>query len=311
MLAVAAIFMFSLALRLVVSWRNYGDLDHNAPGTWAAIAIDARNGLFYRPIVSSVGYGGTRYAPVIVVIYAGLLRLGLDPFTSGFILGLAATASVVSGLFLLMRQLRTPPAVAAPLAVFALAAACIRLNILGIRGDILPLGLTLWGFIFIVRFDHLSKTPGRHWGLLIAAALFSLAAATKITSVYGIATAALWLLIRGQFRPAVLLSVAWGILMLIFVLATQWASGGRAIAIFRLCAGGGGGLRQILHGPHDLLSDAIEHDHVLVTFWLIVLCSLHSIGNGLLCRGFSLLSPPLERPSSTDPPAPSSITWPT
>lgn len=269
MVGAAAIFVISLSVRLISSCQNYGDLDHNAPGTWVAMAVDARHGLFYRDIVSPIGYGGTRYAPVMVVLYAGLLGLGLNAFTSGFILGLGATALVVAGLFVLMRQLKTPIGVAAPLALFVLAASCFRVNILGIRGDILPLGLSLWGLIAVVWFSDSPNVERRRLGLLAAAMIFALAAATKITSVYGIATAAIWLVSRRQIRDAALLCAGWGIIMICFVVLTQWASDGRAVAIFRLCATGSGGLTQVLHGPHDLLVDAKDHDHVFLALWLL------------------------------------------
>ncbi len=49
----------------------------------------------------------------------------------------------------------------------------------------------------------------------------------------------------------------------------QWASGYRAVGIFRLCASGGGGFMQILHGPHKLLYDARESDRFFLAIWLI------------------------------------------
>jgi hypothetical protein len=269
MLGVAVFFLISLIARLFVSWQNFGDLDHNAPGTWVALAIDAQNGLIYRPIVSSLGYGGTRYAPLIFVVQAALMRMGINPFTSGFLMGLAATALIIGGLFVLMRQLKTPAAIAAALAAFALAATCIRINILAIRGDLLPLGFSLWGLIAVVRLGTEPGAPQRYFGVLMGAALFALAMATKVTSVYGIATAASWLLLRRQFREAALLCIVWGAAMILIVLLTQWASGHRAVTIFRLCASGGGGLKQILHGPHKLLYDAWESDRIFLAIWLI------------------------------------------
>jgi hypothetical protein len=269
MLAVAALFLISLIARLFVSWQNYGDLDHNAPGTWVALAIDAQNGLIYRPIVSSLGYGGTRYAPLIFVVQAALMRIGMNPFNSGFLMGLTATVLIIGGLFVLMRQLQTPAAIAASLAVFALAATCIRINILAIRGDLLPLGFSLWGLVAVVRLGTGPGASQQYFGVLMGAALFALAMATKVTSVYGIATAASWLLLRRQFREAALLCVVWGAAMVLVVLLTQWASGHRAVAIFRLCASGGGGLKQILHGPHKLLYDAWESDRIFLAIWLV------------------------------------------
>jgi hypothetical protein len=52
-------------------------------------------------------------------------------------------------------------------------------------------------------------------------------------------------------------------------MATQWASDGRAFAIFRLCAAGGGSFTYLLHGPHRMFDDAIHIERVFACFWLL------------------------------------------
>ncbi len=124
LIAVAALLVVSVGARSIASWKYWGDLDHNSPGTWLCMAADARDGVLYRPIISDMGYGGTRYAPLFPAIIAGFMRLGIDPVTSGFITSLIATAVAMTGLFALMKQFRTPSTIAAALTIFVLAATC-------------------------------------------------------------------------------------------------------------------------------------------------------------------------------------------
>ncbi len=265
---VAILLVISIAGRSVASWKYWGDLDHNSPGTWLCMAADARDGLLYRPIVSDIGYGGTRYAPLFPIIIAGFMRLGIDPVTSGFLAGLIGVGVTIGGLFILMRRLGTPLALAASLAFFVLAAACTRTIILGIKCDLLPVGLALWGLVAVVCSTEKSASRLR---LIAGGICFALALATKITSVFGITAATLWLLLRGKFRQAAILCLTWCLGVIVVLLITQWASHGRALSIFLECAGGGGGFDRILKGPHLLFRDVARHDRTLLAIWLLAM----------------------------------------
>src|ERR1022692_3571288 len=125
-LIVALGLLVCLTARCAASWKYWGDLDHNSPGSWLCMAADARDGTLYRPIISRLGYGGTRYAPLLPVIIAGFMRAGFGFVTSGFLAGLLAMGLAVSGIILLLRQMRLPLQFAAAMAIFALAATCTR-----------------------------------------------------------------------------------------------------------------------------------------------------------------------------------------
>jgi hypothetical protein len=267
-LAVAVVLIVSVVARSAAAWKYWGDLDHNSPGTWLCMAADARDGILYRPIVSQIGYGGTRYAPLFPVIIAGFMRAGVGPVHSGFLAGLISAVVAVSGLFVLLRRMETPIAFAATMAAFVLAATCARTIILGIKGDLLPVGLALWGLAAVIRSEgRLNSVPG----LIGAAICFALALAAKITSVFGIGAAVLWLLFHRKFRNAAILSVAWLAAVTIIVLLTQWASDGRAGSIFLLCARGGGNVHRLLQGPHLLLADLAAQDRTLLAVWLLAI----------------------------------------
>lgn len=265
-IAMAMVLAVSIVGRSLAAWKYWGDLDHNSPGTWLGMAADARDGVLYRPIVSEVGYGGTRYAPLFPIIIAGFLRLGIGPVTSGFLASLIGTGVALGGLFVLMRRLATPAAIAGALTVFVLAATCTRTIILGIKGDLLPAGLALWGLAAVVRS---SEKRGPYPGLIAGAVFFVLALAAKITSVFGIAAATIWLLFRGKRRQAAILGFAWVLGVVAVALITQWASDGRTKTIFLLCARGGGSLHRMLEGPHLLLDDLMRQDRTLLAIWVI------------------------------------------
>ena len=190
--------------------------------------------MLYRPIVSDIGYGGSRYAPLHVVLQAGLMRWGMGPVASGYLLDAIGVVLVMAGLYVLMRQLDVATWTAAAMACFVLAAYCYCTTAGGIKGDLLPAGLNLWGLTAVVRA---SRRAGRKWiWLLVAAIYFALATATKITSVFGIVAAVLWLAYRRQWRMAFLLGAMWAAGITVAALATQWASHGRAWEIFQMCA---------------------------------------------------------------------------
>ena len=104
----------------------------------------------------------------MAVVYAAMLALGINPFTAGFLLGIAATALLVAGLFVLMRRFETSMAVAASFALFVLAAGCFRVNILGIRADILALALNIWGLVAIARIGQSPRPFSQKLGLVAA-----------------------------------------------------------------------------------------------------------------------------------------------
>jgi hypothetical protein len=269
---------------MVWTWLTYGPMDHTS-GTWTAMALDLRYGTFYRPIVSGLGYGGTRYMPGHAVAQAALMRMGFAPVASGYALDVIGILLVGSGLYALMRKLNIPAATALPMSCLILAASCYRLTAAAIKGDLLPAGLNLWGLALIV--SAVGQPNLRRTAILIAAAaaIFVLAVATKITSIFGAGAAFIWLLSRRQVREAMWLAAVWIITLLAAALLTQWASGGRALAIFRLCASGGGGVHELLLGPQHFFREMGRMDHPLVVMWAVALALLIVYGRWLSLVG--------------------------
>ena len=53
-------------------------------------ATELVEGTFYRPLMSDVGYGGTRFFPLHFTLHAILIKWGLPPLAAGYLLTLFA-----------------------------------------------------------------------------------------------------------------------------------------------------------------------------------------------------------------------------
>jgi hypothetical protein len=272
MVLAAGLIVVCCGVRLVVSWRTYGDVENEA-GIWTTIAQDASHGMLYRPLESDLGYGGTRYAPLHPLLHAGLMMAGLDPVTGGFLLGLASAAAAMGGFYALMRRLEVRAFHAGVFVCFFMAAVCVRWGILAIKADLLAVALDAWG---LVAATFAAERPaGRAWpAMLLAALCFVLAAASKVTSIFGIATVTVWFALHGQRKKAIQLAAVYVLGILLAVLAVQWASQGRAISVFRACAGAGGGLRRLAKAPGGFFLAVFSHDKAVGGFWSVALLLL-------------------------------------
>jgi hypothetical protein len=266
-----ALLLLTFLGRTAASWKNYTDLDHNSVGTAVTLAADARDGVLYRPIYSGWGFGGTRYAPLSPVIQASLMRAGMDPVFSGYVVSVAAAILVLAGLFALMRSMGVPSAIAAALTAVVLGTSCFRTTVLEIKPDLLPLGLNLWGLVLIANIDRPKKPSIRNLAITAGAICFALALVAKFSSIFGIAAATLWLLSQRRIPLAVTLCAVWLVAVVALIGTTQWLSDGRAIAIFRLCGGGGGGLYGIRTIPWHFYDEAFHYDRPFLAFGLIAL----------------------------------------
>lgn len=273
LIASAGVMVAGCLTRQVVSWRNYGDLEVEG-GIWAALAIDASNGIIYRDIVSPLGYGGTRYGPLHFIIHAGLLKAGMNPITSGFAIGIVCTVIVLAGLYTLMRKLQTPRCLAIPLTLFFLAPFCVRSGILSVKADLLAAGLDVWGMVAVLPLGQ-AQSEKKTWRcILIGGACFALATASKITSLFGIATMVTWLVLRRDSKNALRLLGVFLVCAALIVVAVQIASEGRAIRVFLASAGAGGGIRRLLQAPEHFYPAVSSRDRAVGAFWILAIIAL-------------------------------------
>ena len=202
--AAGALFAL-LTLALVYrGWREGVALTPTS-GTWIALAVDLKHGMFYRPMFGDLGYGGTRYLPLHFVLHAVLMNLGLGPVAAGHALEGMAGLGLLVGIYWILRRLGVAAWMAACFAIAALAPKAAQIAILSIRGDLLPTALVIAGVA-----TCMAGKLGR-WRLLGASLLFSMAFAAKPTSLYGAGAVVLWLVLSRQIGNAAILLVATGV----------------------------------------------------------------------------------------------------
>jgi hypothetical protein len=236
-------------------------------GVWLALANDLVHGVFYRDLVGPDGYGGTRYFPLFFVAISALMRLGLSPLASGFIVSAVAATLLVAGLRRLLLRVGLPPAVATAGAIFVFAPRFAQQGLLAIRSDILAAALVVWGLDFSLA-TSVQKRPSMRT-LAVAAACFTLAFATKVTSLYAPAAVVLALLWMARPGAAIQLGsiAAAGVTATVAIVAV--ASSGRAIESWRAVGFAGAGMADWLRGvPYTFVTQVVGPSRVFTTVLL-------------------------------------------
>jgi hypothetical protein len=227
--AAGALFALLTLVLVYRGWREGVALTPTS-GTWIALAVDLRHGVFYRPMYGDLGYGGTRYLPLHFVLHALLMKMGLGPVAAGHALEGIAGLGLLFGIYRILRRLGAGASTAVCFAVAALVPKASQIAILSIRGDLLPTALVVLGLA-----TCMVAKLGR-WHMLAASLLFTLAFAAKPTSLYGAAAVFLSLMLSRKIGQAVFLFLATAIGCAAVVGATAIASGGRFITVLRACA---------------------------------------------------------------------------
>src|SRR6185369_14478690 len=174
------------ALLLVIPYRiAQGGYLTDVSGAWAALADDFVHGVLYRPVFSELGYGGTRYFPLHIVVHGGLAWLGLGLRPAGHLLSLAsAVLLVVAGARALQQ-----------------------------RGATRELA---WSGVPLTFGAASTVTP--------AAICFALALLAKPTLAWAPAGAFVALVVKGELRAALKLTVLVSAITAAGLLLSQWAS---------------------------------------------------------------------------------------
>ena len=262
--------------RLFLVLPHHTGVNHVA-GAWATLADDLRHGSLYRPLMSELGYGGTRYMPLHFVLHAGLMRLTGEPLWSGYILTLLSLLATCGAIWVWLRRLGAERWLATVAAALVLAAAPIQLALITIRGDLLAAALSLWGLALCPCAPEESAAESGEGNARVVwpALFFTLAFLTKITAVFGAAAAigALWLS-PGRRRAAWRLLLYTAIGFAVGLALTTWASHGRIWESMRACASGG---HPSLRGIQHLIFRAFENDPVGVFLIAVALAAAASL----------------------------------
>lgn len=245
--------------RVFLNFKNQYFLTH-VEGAWLACAYDFLHGVFYRPLFGPLGYGGTRYFPLYFVLTGWLSKPLGSLETAGIALSGACVVLTLIAVFVLLRRMNVSAILSAGAVVAILSVASTQQALLGAKGDSLAAAANLWGVVICTGSNF------RRRALYLAAGLFTLAFATKLTTVFGVAAVFVAWLLAKRTKEAFELAIATGIGYAAVLGAMYAGSGGRVFAIFRACAGGGGSLSYTLQAPIHLLSKALDVDPACLFF---------------------------------------------
>jgi hypothetical protein len=245
--ALAAVQAVSL-----LAWYWPGTMpDTHTSGVWIALADDVAHGDFYRPLHSELGTGGTRYMPLFFVLHGGLIKLGIAPLAAGVLLTLGSVVLLILSVQALLRRLGVPADIAWPAALLMLGAVSFEMMLLTVKGDFLAAAFNLGGITAALAWQQ----DDRRRRLGLAATLFAAAFLTKITTVFGLAAVAAWLIGRREGRPAAQLLGATGLMMLAGIGLAFWASDGRMLESFRAVVSGDTTLAFALTAPLRFMAE--------------------------------------------------------
>lgn len=243
--------------RAFLNFRNQSFLSY-ASGVWLTLAFDWTHGVLYRPLLGPLGYGGTRYFPLYFVLTGSLSKIFGSLETSGLILSAGSVILLSYGCYVLLRRLDVSVLLSLAAVPAVLMAATTQQALLETRGDGLAAMLNLWGVTLCIG-------PKAKRGLLyLAAVLFGLAFAAKLTTVFGVAAVILGWVLSRRYREAWQLGLAAFSAYVLVLSAIYFGSEGRAVEVFRACATGGGSLIAALKGPLHMVGVALEADPVML-----------------------------------------------
>jgi hypothetical protein len=247
-LAISSILLLGVtALRAARSWSNDSHLEH-VSGAWTALAVDLKDGIFYRAPFGPHGYGGTRFFPLFFCLHAAAMKLFGEWRLTGYTLSAVSIVLLIAAVYVLLCRLGANRWLAAGGSLVVLAGYSTQSALLTIREDGMATMLNVSGVALCARSEPSNRR------LCAAAALFTLAFATKETTVFGLMAVFLSFLLTRRTKTALrllALTVAGytAVLAVIF-----FASNGRAFEVFRLTAVAGISIHRIVHGPIDLVN---------------------------------------------------------
>jgi len=257
---IAGLTAFSGSVFLLVWFLPGAIPSGNTSGVWAALAHDFANGVFYRPVFSEYGYGGTRYMPLFFVLHGKLIALFHDPVITGFALTLFSGLVLDIGIYALLLCLGVKSRVAFPCALLAHASISFQLITLEIRCDFLASALNIWGILFALRYE---KRPSEI-KLVFSALAFAGAFMTKFTTVAGLISIILYFLVRGQKGKATRLVIYTVVMTGSSLIWVHMASIGSAVESFKACATGGINLIYAMRSPLWFATATVQDPFFLI-----------------------------------------------
>ncbi|MDQ3257976.1 MAG: hypothetical protein M3R15_29515, partial [Acidobacteriota bacterium] len=101
LIVASAVVLFATVICLVSALSQSKGMNH-VSGAWASLAVDVADGVFYRPLISESGYGGTRFMPLQFVLHGFLIKAGGHPVLTGHALSLLSMIALMGGIYCLL-----------------------------------------------------------------------------------------------------------------------------------------------------------------------------------------------------------------
>jgi hypothetical protein len=236
----------ALAALFVIPYRiSQSGYLTDVSGAWATLADDVAHGVLYRPLVSDLGYGGTRYFPLEFTLHGLLVYLGIPLRPAGHLLSLLSAGTLVAAGVLGLLRRGAPRTLSLAAGALTLASRSAFMGAAGIRGDILPVALGVLGLALVPRKRSESFVP--------AAICLALSVLAKPTLIWAPAGAFIALALSGEVRRAFLLEALAGAITLSGLAVAHLVSHGEMLPSFQACASGGGFSLSILLGSFNLV----------------------------------------------------------
>ncbi len=218
--------------------------------------------MFVRDLIGPLGYGGTRYFPLFFILIGSFIAVGIPPLVAGGLASGVAGGLLATGLARVARALDAPRQVMWIAAAAALAPYFVQQTLFEVRADVLAAALNLWGLSAVIPLFRAQPAVRRRvWP---AVAWFTLALATKITSLAVPGCVAVALVLAGRVRSGFRFVIGVAAGSAAFFALVEAASSGRALASWRACmfadSNGGQTLRRLLDGEFIALA---RYSHLL------------------------------------------------
>ena len=233
--ATALLLLVFTVVHLAGALPNYSRLNF-VSGVWLGLALDAEDGVWYRPILGEAGYGGTRYFPGYFTLVAALSFLGMNPVLAGYLLSLLSGVLLLAAVYVLLRRLGVEPILSLAGSLFTLGSISTQFALATIRGDLLSTALVILALAIQPRI----------WPMALC---FALAFSTKQTALYGAAAAVLAWWLSGERSRAYKLAGATAVGCFAVSVLTVLLSGGRVLEHMSSFGHGNFGIAGLLAGP--------------------------------------------------------------
>jgi hypothetical protein len=222
-----------------------------------ALARSARSGELFPPLYDGERFGGTRFMPVPILLHAGVAQVTDEYLTSGKVVAYASAGSLVALSFVLLRRMGLSTGPALCLAAGFLATRSGLLAATTVEGDALAVVFQVAAVAVVAGSRSGASAVG-------AAALCTVALASKLSAVWAPLAICAWLLARDRRRLPLFLG-ALAVLVLGTLTFLFLATEGRVLGnLGELALAGVEGTSDVLRSPFRTLELIIDSAPVLL-----------------------------------------------